>query len=196
MKQEQEYRMAEEEKEQGGLFHHKERLIKVIVAAGLIGIALIFLSGLFQKDQGQNEPVKGQDDALMIERAERYKQQLTDELGNMIASIEGAGRTKLMLTLDSTVQYSYAADSDIKTDDKNAADEHQSDEKRSYLVIKNQSGAEQALSLGGMMPAVRGVLVVCEGGDRKEVAQAVCSAVSAAVHIPESRVCVLKMSVQ
>ena len=35
-------------------------------------------------------------------------------------------------------------------------------------------------TLGGMMPAVRGVLVVCEGGDRKEVAQAVCSAVSAA----------------
>ena len=88
------------EEKAGGLFGNKERFLKLIVIVGLAGIALIFLSSLLKpKETAQTgDNLTAPEDALV--NAESYREQLTRELGNMVASIEGAGRTKLMLTLD------------------------------------------------------------------------------------------------
>lgn len=192
---ERECGMAEETEKQGGLFRNRERLLKVMVAAGLLGIALIFLSSVFSKQNEKKDEEVNTLDPQMMESANLYREQLTEELGNMVASIEGAGKTKLMITLEGTVRSIYATDSDIQSNDKNTEDQHQNNEKRTCIVVRRQDGSEQALTISQTMPGIRGVLVVCEGGDRQEVAEAIRSAVAAAVHLAPSRICVLKMSV-
>lgn len=183
----------EEETAADGL-HKRERLLKLIVIVGLAGIALIFISSLFHQQNKASSVQPPSDDNSVWEEAAAYREQLSTELGNMVASIEGAGRTKLMLTIDGTIRSIYATDSDIQTNERSGGGEHQNTEKKSCIVIRRSDGSEQAVTIGQMMPSVKGVLVVCEGGDNEEVASRIRSAVSAAVHLSESHICVLKLS--
>ena len=43
------------------------------------------------------------------------------------------------------------------------------------------------------MPKIKGVLVVCEGGDKEEVCIKVVEAVSAALDVTKSHICVSKL---
>ena len=174
----------------------KDRLLKLVIAAGIIGVALIFIPSLFtgQKNAATQTAFAAQ--PCETELTEKYRERLSAELGNMVASIEGAGKTKLMLTLDGTVKNIYASDRDIqhKGSAQSSGGDVLDNEKRSCIVVRTGSGTEQALTVGQTMPAVRGVLIVCEGGGSREVAERIRSAVSAALNISSSRVCVLKMS--
>lgn len=176
-----------------GLKFRKETLLKLVIAAGIAGIALIFISSVFT---GQKKTAAETDvQPCETMQTEEYREMLSEELGNMVASIEGAGRTKLMLTLDGTVKNIYASDRDIQhKGSSQSSGDVLDNEKRSCIVIRSGSGTEQALIIGQTMPAVRGVLIVCEGGGSKEVAERIKTAVSAALNISASRVCVLKMS--
>ena len=182
-----------------GTLIKREGAVKLIVFLGAAGIGLILISSLF--GGGGKSREEGAEDSISDYRtALEYKQELCDELGNMVASIEGAGNTKVMVTLDGTVRSIYATDNDIKstgtgrntggTEESTA----QNDEKKKCIVMRRSDGSEQALTIGQLMPKVSGVLVVCQGGDRSSVKKSITSAVSAALAIDPSQICVSKMS--
>ncbi len=191
----------EEKTENGHFFDKKDMLLKMIVFAGIAGIALIFLSSVFHFDE--NSGNKSNESNVInepnTEDISEYRDELCEELGNMLASIEGVGRTKIMLTLDSTVKNIYATDNDYQqkeTSAKGSSNENadkQSNEKKTCIVIRQKDGSEKALTIGKTMPSVKGVLVVCDGGDDGEVQKRVVSAVSAALNISDSHICVTKM---
>lgn len=171
----------------------RDAMVKIVVIIGILGVGLIFFSSMMKGQGDENEsspPVTDQ-----MQSMEEYRVKLTQELGNMVASIEGAGRTKLMVTIDSTVRSVYAADEDIsgrqskKSDDTN----DQNSEKRTCIVIRRKDGSEEALTVSQTMPKVRGVLVVCEGGGNDKVSAQIKSAIAAALNISESHICVSKM---
>lgn len=118
----------------------------------------------------------------------------------MIASIEGAGRTKVMITIDGTTRKLYATDNDIQQKEnlrKNSTAENndrQNIEKRSCIVIRSGNGTEQALVIGELMPNIKGVLIVCDGGGNEDVCERIKKAVSAALNIPSSHISIVKMS--
>ena len=175
----------------------KEKLLRLLIAAGLVGIGLIFLS-TFMKKPDTDSSGSGETSAFQPVSVEQYRAELCEELGNMVASIRGAGRTKIMLTIDGTVRELYASDNDIQQREssrKNGADENadkQSTEKRSLITVRGKDGSEQAVRIGQVLPAVRGVLIVCEGGDDPDVKKRVTEAVSAALNLSSSHICVTK----
>ncbi len=177
---------------------NKEKLLKLIVWIGLAGVVLIFCSAMFQKPEKEDtfaEVSQSQTDDMA-----EYRDNLCEELGNMLASIEGVGKTKIMLTLDGTVRNIYATDNDIQqreTSRKNSSDENadkQSTEKQSCIVMRQKDGSEQALTVGQLMPKIKGVLVVCEGGADPEICSRITKAVSAALDVTSSHICVTKMN--
>ena len=117
----------------------------------------------------------------------------------MLASMEGVGRTKIMVTLSGTVKNVYATNTDIndrETSRRTEADENadkQNTEKKNCILIKQKDGSEKALTVGQLLPEVKGVLVICDGGDSGEVKQKIKEAVSAALNIPQSHICVNKL---
>ena len=177
-----------------GLFGN-DKLIPAIVICGMAGICLIFISSYLEPKSEHNdiESSSIQQDSFT---ADQYKKQLSEELGNMIASIDGAGKTKIMLTLGGTVRNIYATDTDIidkgserKTKD-NANTEKQNNEKKKYILVKEKDGSEKALTIGQLMPEIKGVLVICEGGGDEQVKEKIIQAVSTALNITKSHICV------
>ena len=126
---------------------------RVIIAAGIIGIALIFLSNYIGTDSGR------EDDKFSVTT---YSTKIESGLESVIGKIQGAGKTNVLLTTENSVEYVYLGDSTTKTKE--------------------------------IQPHIRGVLVVCEGGDEPVVVERVTDAVCKALNISTAKVCVTKLS--
>lgn len=180
---------------------HNEKIIKIIIIIGLIGIVLMLFSSSFRLASPAFAEETKEDSFIKAEENQvfEYQQRLSEELGNMLASMEGVGRTKVMLTMDRGVQNVYASDNDIReqeTSRKSGSDENtdkQNTEKKSCIIIRNKDGSEQALTVGKLMPKVKGVLVICDGGGDETVKENISQAVSAILGISQKNICIEKL---
>jgi len=59
-------------------------------------------------------------------------------------------------------------------------------------VIKNSDGTQQPIAVTEVQPIVKGVVVVCDGGDNPLIQQKVIQAVTTALDITSTRVCVIQ----
>lgn len=159
----------------------KERLksdkrLAVIVCAGIAGILLLMLSELVP----HSEEKKAEEPAET--GLAEYEQSIEERLSGLISSIDGAGRTRVMITLDSGDENVYA------TKDKSSEKSYE----KEYVVIKND-GDEDGMLLKVIEPEIRGVAVVCEGADSATVKQEIINTVTAVLGIGTSRVNIAKM---
>jgi len=171
---------------------------KIILILGFAGIAMIFLSGVFQNRDAratnapaQNEPTKT--------TAQAYSQQVEKSLTELIGSINGAGSVKVLVTLERNTQYVYATEekkTSQNTQDQaaNATVKNQANDSREtkYILVKGADGSQQALAVTEVEPIVKGVVVVCEGGNQPAVQKDIIDAVTTALNLSSARVCVIK----
>lgn len=132
-----------------------DRARTVIIIIGVIGIALIFISSLTGFDTGQ----KGCEEGFSVTT---YSTEIESDLQKILSSISGCGETRVLITMENSVEYVYLDDSTTKTKE--------------------------------IQPVIRGVLVVCEGGDDPVVTQTVTQAVTRALDISSAKVCVTKLN--
>lgn len=158
----------------------------IMLAAG--AVLLILLSGCPQSGES--------DDQITTTTADQYAAQLEQRLEQIISTVEGAGKSRVMVTLQNGVEYIYASEDAVSTDSSESTDssgrqssgereEHQS----SHIIIDTGQG-EQALVRTELMPSVSGVVVVCPGAGDPEVAQRIMSVVTTALDISPKRVCI------
>lgn len=177
-----------------GKFTKNEGFVKAIVCAGLLGIALILLSGFFTKNV-KNE-VKAEPKESISTTLTKYENDLEQGLAEIISSIDGAGKTKVLITMDSTVEQVYAADKNIAQ--KNSSNTKEADTANnkditadsSYVTVELSDGTQQTVLVKEIQPKVRGVLVVCGGGDNSVVKEKIIDAVTKALDISSSKVSV------
>lgn len=168
---------------------------KIIIGAGLLGIALIFLSG-FLKSGGTSEPKTASSGTVYT--AEEYETRMESELETLIMKIQGVGNASVMVTLEQTKQSVYAKEekaSGQTTQDKSEGtirNETDSSDETNYILIKDADGSEKALAETEIQPVVKGVVVVCDGGNNPVVQQNIINAVTTALNITSARVCVIK----
>ena len=173
-------------------FLAEDKYKKMIIIAGFVGIALIFLSNFFERSSTPQ-----QDTQTVITGSQsiaQYKQETEQLLADMIASIEGAGTTKILVTVDSSEEYVYLAnekESVNQSDDSNEESNksgQSSDMEKNYITVRLSDGTEQAIILKEIQPKIRGVLVVCDGGGDILVQQRVLEAVTKALDISTAQV--------
>lgn len=133
-----------------------EKMRKIIIIAGVVGIALIFLSNYI--DLGGISNSKREEEFSVT----TYSTQIQNDLQSVISMIEGAGKTEVLLTMENSVEYVYL-----------------------------DKGAEKTKEIE---PLIRGVLVVCEGGDSPVVVERITQAVTKALDISSAKVCITKLS--
>lgn len=168
---------------------------KVIIIAGIIGIALIFFSG-FIKSEKKDQEVNQKAESTSIDD---YVKQLEANLTNMVSCIKGAGDCKVMVTIENGAQTIYATEGKKNTEDTEDSSngelrrrQKSDDSETKYITVKGPNGEEEALAITEVQPTVKGVVVVCSGGDDPEVQQRIINAVTTALNITTKRVCVTK----
>ena len=165
----------------------------IVLAAGLIGLLLLCLTSL---PAGKKNAAGAQNPAQESIRVDltAYEQQLEERLCAIIGAIAGAGETRVMLTLDCGSEPIYATQgkSDSKYNYSDGGTEESLSANKEYVIIGSGAG-EQGLVLKMVEPQVRGVAVICRGGDDLIVRQAIVEAVTAVLGVGSNKVSVAKL---
>ena len=169
---------------------------------GLAGILLIFLSdALFAPRQNAEdaaapaEPSSGQTE--QTGQRSQTEQELEARLAEMIGAVQGAGKVRVMLTLENDGETVYAYDEQSDTQTTAGGADGVTERRQSYEtehVLVDAGNAKQPLVETCLEPEVKGVAVVCEGGDDITVVKRVTELVSVVLRLPTNRVCVIKMT--
>ncbi len=169
-----------------------KKLTNIIIFLCVAGIALIFLSNYYGKSNNKSDDSKEN-------TAEAYKQQIENELTAVIQNIEGTGNVKVLVTLETGVEYVYeneesngtSMSEDYSGDSQKKMQKSNSNNKN-IILIDDGNGGKKPLLKTEIQPTVKGVVVVCDGGDNEEVAEKIENLVTVALNISSKNVCVSK----
>lgn len=110
-----------------------------------------------------------------------------DSLAQILQTVEGAGKVKVLLSIGAGEQTIYQADTEMTISGENQ------DEALKTVIISDSQKNEQGL-IKQVNPAVyKGAIVVCQGADSPAVRLAVTQAVSKITGLGSDSICVLKM---
>jgi len=157
---------------------------RILIIAGVAGIALVLLSSLFTSEE---KSITSQGNVIT---AEEYKAILEDDIRKTVEDITGSDNVSVIITLESSIRYSYAdTREEIITQKEGERDKTSDNElKEGYITVKTSDGGEAALIVSTEMPKVRGVAIVCDGGDNEYICEKIKNAVMAALDITSKRV--------
>lgn len=157
----------------------RDKKIAAIVCVGLAGIIMLSLSEIMPANEASSDK-KSEEAATDIR--DSYEEDIEKRLTKIVSQINGAGRTQVMVTLDSGDENVYA----VKEKSNDGSRE------REYIVIDSDD-SESGLLLKVIEPEIRGVAVVCEGADSANVRQEIVATVSAVLGITTNRISIAKI---
>ncbi len=159
---------------------------KALIIIGVFGILLIGISSVFGGDKTQTETVK----KTVNFSEEDYCEDLENKVKKIVTDITGDKKPTVVVTLKSGIKYSYA--DSLKEDDESRTNEKSEEKSKSssktYITVKSSDGGEEPLIVTYMMPEIRGVAVICDGGDDAGINEKIKNAVTAAFNITTKRV--------
>lgn len=176
-----------------------EGKLRLIVVLGLVGMALILASQFLGGSKTRAPDI---DTTTALYTSEAYITEMETKLTSLITGMEGVGEARVMVTLESGVEYVYAKEEKRnvdKTQEGGAAEvsgkvyEKENVEQK-YILVENQTGKKQPLLQTERQPRIQGVIIVCEGAGSAKVQQNLINVVTTALNIPTTRVCVVKIS--
>lgn len=164
---------------------------KLMLAVALLVSGVLFL--LLSEIGTADKKADAQSVSVSVTQSvQNYAESLENRLISIISSIDGAGATKVMVTLESGSEdvylHNYDYGENVDPEGKNSMER-----KDDYVIVDGQSG-EQGIIVRVAEPRVRGVAVVCEGGGSDIVREQIISAVTALLDISSARVSVAKMN--
>lgn len=172
-----------------------DKIKKLIVILGLVGIALIFISNFISTDKKTDEEQPSDSAQASYQSLDEYKSSTEKSLSSIISKIDGAGRTEVFLTLENGNEKVYAVNQKQNSSSDSSGGSSESLESE-YYSIRNSDGSEDGMLLKVIEPEIRGVVVVCDGGDDSIIKERVLEAVTKALNISSARVCISKLSQQ
>ena len=110
------------------------------------------------------------------QEAAAYQNSLEDRLETLISQMDGAGKTTVMLTLETGEETIYALDTQSG----------QMQEQQTHVLLEDGSALAETV----YQPQVRGVAVLCDGGGDVRVAARITEMVGALLDLPANRICV------
>ena len=128
---------------------------------------------------------------------DEYCRQLEKSAEEIIKNIIDGEKVKVAVTLESGIEYIYATDLNTDTDFKEnienngIANNETSDKTQESYIIINTSSGEQPLLISALAPKVRGVVVVCTGGEIEEIAELITEALGTLFDISQNQISVL-----
>lgn len=171
-----------------------ENRMNLILICAVTGIILIAASYIWDE---QAEPAESVSDAGTLLSADTRT--LEQRLSEMVSRIDGAGRSCVMVTMDSTREAVYAQDLRETEDTSSSSESGRTTEsgnisrEQTHILMDRGSG-EEPLVEKQIEPQVRGVMILCEGAENPVVEQRVTEAVKTVLGISASRICVEKIS--
>lgn len=148
----------------------------------------------------QSETLMEDTNIEKIENAEEYERYIENKLEQAIAVMEGAGKVKVMVTVNTSRELVVAKDMPVvrsNTTEQDAqggsrtVNEMESGEETVYR--KDSDGSSSPYVVKTRQPLIEGVVVVAQGGNREEVKANITEAIEALFDIEPNKIKIVKM---
>lgn len=167
------------------LFKNSDKRVKFILIIGLLGIVFIFMSQFFVSD------TKAETDKTPKEISlEDYKENLEFSLQKFISKIDGVGKSEVFITLIGSGETSFLKEN---KNDINKSDTSSSQSVSESYVLTDGKDGKTTVVKSRTNPEIKGVLVICDGGDSIKIKAEVLDAVTTAFNLSSSRVYISKL---
>ena len=143
--------------------------IGILVLLLILGILMIFFGGYFSEKRR-----KEVSENVGSFSYSEYEKDIEERISEIVSEIGGISEVSVMVTLESTSSYLYA--------------ENSNDENSEYVTVRDKDGNESGVIISENAPGIRGVAVVCSGGDVPEKRLEIIRLVCARLGIPQNRV--------
>lgn len=151
---------------------------KYLLLICLTGVALMLL------------PEGEQEMPVAAPAASEAPTELESRLCALLEEMEGVGKAKVLLTVESGEETDYAYDS---TDTETRTESGGSISSQSELVTLSESGGQKPVPLRTWSPQYRGAVVICQGGGSAAVRLAVTQVVQSLTGLTADRIVISKM---
>ena len=161
---------------------------KGLIIIGAIGVILIALSSLLPETEKTD---KAADCSVSHEE---YNEMLELKISEIVRSITGEKNPTVAVTLQTGMQYLYAGDEKNRTEqatqsaDGKLSEDNAEESEKGFVIVKDSSGDENAVIVTEYMPEIRGVAVVCEGGNNESLREEIINAVTSALGISSRKI--------
>lgn len=162
---------------------------KYFIAVILVGAVLLCFS-LPSKTVGKTE-TENEDQTQETFDLTAFQQEVAESL----SEIDGAGRVKVLLSLETGAESVYA--SDISKSSQNSGGDNFSDSESyqsTMSILSDGSYGETPVLIKNKYPTFRGAVVLCDGADSDTVRLAVTQAVGVLCGISSDHISISKMS--
>ena len=130
---------------------------------------------------------------------QEFVEKIQNDIAEMISNIEGAGKSKVLITLEEGEEIIYLAEkkenSQVITDENsyNQNLKRKTDDiEKKYITTKDSNGNETPVIIKKIEPKIRGAVISCQGAKNQEVRENIIKMVSVALDINSSKICVTK----
>lgn len=165
---------------------------RILLVLGIVGLCLILLSELLAAPAAEEAILQSQS-----EENEVYITNMEEKLSRLVENVSGAGKCHVMITLEQGVQYVYASESKKVVDETQSHDGtdsskiQQKDNSERSIVLLEENGVSRALVETSKEPQVKGVVVVCDGGNSSIVQERITQLLTTVLGIGSNQVCVV-----
>ena len=161
--------------------------------AGLVGIALIFLSDVLFTNKNPTEKSKSAATNSTVQT--EYAQDLEKRLTGLLAHVEGAGKVQVMITLETSGESVYAQNEQTTADTQTTTEGEQrkSSFQNEHIILDTQDAGDSPLIETQLAPEVKGAAILCQGAADITVVKRITDLASVVLGLPTNRICVSKM---
>lgn len=164
-------------------FLKKDKKLAFMLLLAIVGVILLVCSEFISKEK--SEELKNN-----IVNTREYAENIEEKLVEIISAIDGAGSVSVMVTIETGEENVYAKQ--VKSDEQSDSEKTVSQYEYEYIVVKSGSSSENGMLLKVIEPNIRGVAVVCDGGDNASVRENIINTVSAVLNIKTNKISVCK----
>lgn len=174
-------------------FKNEKQRNKIILIFGVIGLILIMISEILpEENQKISENIVNQNTENEV-----YVKNMEKKLISLVENVSGAGKSDVMITLEQGIEYVYASESKKVIDETQSRDGEnnskiqQKDNSEKKIVVLEENGVNRPLVQTSREPQIKGVVVVCEGGNSSVVKARITEVLTIVLGIGSNQVCVV-----
>lgn len=193
----------------------KDTLSKIIKMFGIPKLILVLACGILLvilsigDITGQNKKTdssrKNETDTVMSENdsgpsdIDKYTEKMESQIEGVLSHVSGVGNTKIMITVESTAEKivlkdtPYETETVSETDTSGTTRNKESRKSEETTIYMSDEGDNIPYIVKETLPLVKGVVVVCEGGDDVTVKKEIIEAIQVLFGIESHKIKVMKL---
>ncbi len=161
----------------------KDKKLAFMLVLAIIGAVLLVGSEFIGKEKTEQKV------GVSVDTYE-YAEAMEKKLAEIISAIDGAGSVSVMVTVETGEENVYAKQ--VKSDEQSDDNKTMSQYEYEYIIVKSGTSSENGMLLKVIEPNIRGVAIVCDGGDNASVRENIINTVSAVLNIKTNKISVCK----